>query len=167
MSGSIYNGYAITTSGVVELVGKDETLAPTNYAGSVEIPLDANGSASGEILGVTLIQREEGSGSLLSVDGDLIILNADPSIAANAVTLGAAAAIWQSIVGAIPIANSDWRPTSTEDANGQYVHKIQAIPFESARSLWATFFLASATTMNDAGGDDEILECILRYRRDE
>lgn len=163
MSGNIQQGYAIGHA-LVELVGIDEQLAASAYCGSVEIPIDVNGQASGEILSVALIARESGSGAVLASQGKLYLFDADPAIALGATALAADGAEHRTIVGVQAFATADW----VTDTNGAVAFKQVAWPFARRKSLWAAFFLnAAETTINSAAGDDEILELRLHWRRDQ
>ena len=161
MTSFIQQSRPILTTGVIELVGINELVADTNYSASVEIPIDVNGQASGEILSVLILAREVGSGAVLRSPGELLLFDSDPTIALNATAL--ASLDIQKIIGNETFAVADY---AVADDLGDHAWKAVAIAFSNTKSLWATFRLASATAINSAAGDDETLELIMRYRRD-
>jgi hypothetical protein len=164
MSGSIYQHKHILETPVIELVGVDEALGQDNYSASVEVPIEANLLASGEIMSITLIQTvvSPGTGSLLQPEGKLIIFGGEVTILADADALAVGGGDHRKVVGFQNFAAGNYLPGN----NGHVAFVETAIPFPAVKSLWLSFFLTSATGLNDGEDDDELLECILRYRRD-
>lgn len=164
MGGSIQQGYAIVNPGVITLLGANDQLAAEDYTASQEIALDANGPASGEVLSVSLIASESGAGSVLASQGTLYLFDSDPAITLQDAALAGAGAGHAKCIGYEDFVTADWKT----DASGGIACKTVAIPFGRARSLWAAFFLnAGETTINSAGGDDELLRLRLAIRRDQ
>jgi len=149
----------IQSSGVLELVGINERVDQYEYSQEVEQAFSR--TISGEILNVTLISTEDGSGAVLRPEGTLFGLNADPNVSVGATTLGAAN--FPKVVAQVEIDSSLW---STNDTGGAVASKAVAFAFESVSSLFWVFQLKSATSINDAAGDDEQLELVVRYREE-
>lgn len=158
--------FDVQASAVTELVGKDETLAQTNYSASVGIDVTtADAGISGEIVSVLIVLSEIGSGdATFVVTGDLFVFSSDPSISANASALSAAGADHKTMIGKITIATGDW---TTGDLNGGAAFVQVAVPFEQLKTLYFSFQSSFATSLNSAGGDDEILDLVIRYRQEK
>lgn len=101
----------IQSSGVLELVGVNEQVDQYEYSQEVEQAFSR--TISGEILNVTLISTEDGSGAVLRPEGTLFGLNADPNVSVGATTLGAAN--FPKVVAQVEIDSSLW---STNDTGG-------------------------------------------------
>jgi hypothetical protein len=154
----------IQETGIVELIGKDEQVDQNDFGGSAAVLLGPSGynkPISGEILHVTLYSRETGSGSVGTPDGQLLILDADPATAAGDTAITAAERL--TVIGAIPVENTDW----ISDANGASATIFtKPLAFHALHYLYFLWFHESATSFNDAEGDDEILEVNAWYRMD-
>ena len=150
---------AIIKKGPVELVGIDEQIDQNDLGGAVSVALSSEGH-SGEILNVTLVSTEDGSGAVQVPDCTLFVFNADPDIDPGDVAMAAASRLLE--VGQVTFATGDWK----SDANGASQTKAVALSFERVTALWFALLNASATGLNDAAGDDEQIELIFRYRRD-
>ena len=151
---------AINEGGVTELIGINEQVDQSDYSGSVGVAL--GGTYSGEILSVTLISTEDGSGAIQRPNGTLLILDADPSIASGATSL--TAANWPKVIGVMEVSAGDWTITDTSGAVNNV--KDQPVPFHALATLYFVWFHEAATSFNDAAGDDEQLEFNFWYRRD-
>jgi hypothetical protein len=149
----------ILEGGLTELIGINEQVDQDDYSGSVEVTLLHKGS--GEILSFAFYNTEDGSGAILSPEGWLYILDADPAIASGDTAMTAAERV--TVLGRVEVASGDWEA----DANGgmAYIYDTP-VPFHELSSLFFVFKLTSATSMNSAAGDDEQLEFNFWYRRD-
>lgn len=149
----------IQKGGLTELIGTDEQVDQNDYGGSVGVALAER--ASGEILSFTFYSRMTGSGSVQTPAGTLLILDADPAVSAGDTSI--AAAERQTVIGQVVVAAADWQA----DANGASACITGTpIPFHALETLYFVWFHEDATSYNDAGGDDEILEFNFWYRRD-
>lgn len=150
---------AIVEAGLTELIGADEQVDQNDLCGSVAITL--GGTYSGEILGALLVSRETGTGAVQTPDGILFFFDADPSISSGDTAMSAAAR--QKLIGQIAVTGTDF----DSDANGASVYLVSVpVAFHALAALYVAFRLTSATSYNDAAGDDEILEVNLWLRRD-
>jgi hypothetical protein len=157
--------YPILHIGVTELVGKDEQVDQNELGDAVEVDLSSDGEGqpiSGEILSAMFYATEEGSGSVQDSAGELLIFTADPGQAAGDDGSGISGAEWQTCIGRIKIAASDW---STEDNGGIAYVTDTPIPFHDLSSLFLVWYHTDATSLNDAAGDDEVLDVDLWYQR--
>lgn len=150
---------AIKKTSAIELVGADEQLAQNNYADAAEASLSLGNSTKGSGMILSALLISEG-GAILEPTGELLIFSADPGHSLNASAI--AAASLANLIGKVSVGASNW----VSDANGAHAWIETAVPFESASSLFLVFRLTSATSINSAGGDDETLKAVLRYRRD-
>lgn len=151
--------HPIVEAGITELIGVDEQVDQNDYGGSVAVALPY--SMSGEILGVLFVSTEDGSGSVQTPAGTLLILDADPAVTAGDTTL--TAADWVNVIGMIEVGASDWK----SDATGAACYKARTpVAFHELATLYLVWLHEDATSFNDAGGDDEQLECNLWIRRD-
>ncbi len=152
----------ILEGGLSELIGVDQQVSQDQYSDSVEFDLlgASEDQRSGEILAVSLYATEDDSGAIITEDGTLLFLDADPSISAGAASLGAA--VWLTVIGSVTVAAADW----VEDASGGLFHAAVAIPFHALSTLYAVYLHRGATQWNSAAGDDEQLELNFWYRRD-
>lgn len=136
----------------ITLAGDSDTVAQNEFTASVELTVSANAAIGGEILALYLVQHI-GSGAVLSdLYGDLVIFDADPSLSAGDTTLTTAQA--RMVIGRIAWANAEL----TTDTNTAQLGALTRVPFKPVGSLWFAFFSRGATSINSAGGDDELLE---------
>lgn len=150
---------AMLEGGLTELVGVDEEVNTDDYGASVEVSF--GGPLSGEILNLTFYSTEDGSGSVQTPTGTLLILDADPSVSAGDTAL--AAAEWPTVIGFVEVSSADW----ISDANGAAARiDNQPLSFHEVASLFFVWLHEDATDLNDAAGDDEQLEFNFWYRRD-
>lgn len=142
----------------VELVGKNEQIAQDQFSEPVAVPMNEQ-QHGGIIQSITLFQTVEGSGALLDADGVVLIFPSNPANSAGDTDLAAAA--WKTCLGAAPVASTDWVKGA---ANGEVAFlKDVNIPFPFAQNLYLVFQLISATAINSAAGDDEVLEAQISY----
>ena len=155
---------AILEAGLTALIGKDEQVDQNDYGASVAIDVSAPGSqpASGEILSFAFYSTEEGSGAVQTPDGYLILMDANPAVTAGDTAITAAEHV--TILGIVTVESADF---IVSDANGAtaYIYDTP-VPFHHLATLYAVWFHASATSYNDAAGDDERLRFNCWYRRD-
>lgn len=150
----------IRESGLLELVGKDETLEYGKYSKSVGFDLTP-GSSSGELLKVVLYAFTEGSGAVQTSAGRLLVFSADPEVSANAAALTVAARkMILADVGVI-VESVEW----STDANGGSVAISFEPPavFHSVSALYVVWEHWSTTALNDAEADDETLHVNIWY----
>lgn len=147
----------VVETGLLELVGKDEEIASGEVGGSVSFSLTANGqpnkNGTGEILNVTLIATQEGTGAIQDSAGYLLVFDADPNPTAGDTDL--AAAEWKTLIGIVTVEASDW----ITDANGgaAFIYDTP-IAFHDCETLYFVWLHNDATSLNDGAGDDEVLE---------
>jgi hypothetical protein len=152
--------YHIAEIEVTDLVGKNDQVDQNDYGASVAISLGTQ-PVSGEFLGFTFISSEEGSGSVQTPAGRLILLDADPAVTAGDTAITTAEHL--TVVGIVEVAAADWH----SDANGALAYVCTTpIAFHALSTLYAVWFHTDATSYNDAAGDDERLRFNAWYRRD-
>jgi len=154
--------YHITELGLTELVGADEQVDQNDYGASVALTLgDGVRPNSGEFLSFAFYTTETGTGAILTPQGTLLLLDADPAVAAGDTSITAAERV--TVLGHVKVLAGDWKG----DANGAsaYIYN-QPLPFHNLQTLYAVWFHEDATTINSAAGDDEILQFNAWYRRD-
>ena len=154
--------YQITETTLTELIGQDEQVDQNDYGGSVAVTLgDGVRPVSGEFLSFMLAAFEDGTGAVMTPAGTLLLLDADPAVAAGdtALTFG----VHVSVIGMVKVLAGDW----ISDANGAiaFIHDVP-VPFHNLQTIYAVWFHQDATSFNDAGGDDEYLAFNAWYRRD-
>ena len=156
--------YGIQHIGVTELVGKDEALTQNTLGAEVAITL-ANITGvpvSGEFLSFIFYATEEGSGAVQDSAGELLIFTSAPSITAGNDGSNVSAAEWQTCIGRIKVSASDW---TTED-NGAVAYICdKPVPFHDVSTLYLVWYHTDATSLNDAAGDDEVLDVDAWYLR--
>ena len=85
---------AILEAGVTALVGINQQVDQNDYGASVEIALGVSDvtdePVSGEILSFAFYSAEEGSGSVQTPAGKLLLLDADPAVSAGDTAITAA-----------------------------------------------------------------------------
>lgn len=154
--------YQIREIGIAELIGKDEQVDQNDYGGSVAVTLgDGNLPASGEFLAFSFHSTEEGTGSVQTPAGTLLLLDADPAVSAGDTALTAAE--HKTILGRVDVSAAAW----ISDANGAtaYIYN-NPIPFHFLNTIYVVWLHTDATSFNDGAGDDEVLEFNAWYRRD-
>jgi hypothetical protein len=157
---------AILETGVTALIGKDEQVDQNDYGASVAITLGTSDRTdepvSGELLAFAFFSTEEGSGAVQTPDGYLVLMDADPAVSAGDTAITSAEHL--TILGIVTVESGDF---VLSDANGAtaYIYDTP-IPFHDLATLYAVWFHSSATSYNDAAGDDERLRFNCWYRRD-
>lgn len=150
---------ALLEGGLTELIGTNEQVDQNEYGGSVAVALA--GTYSGEILNVTLYTTESGSGAVLTPAGTLFVFDADPTITNGDAAMTAAERV--TVIGQISVSAADWK----SDANGASVTVFdKPLSFHALGTLHFVWFHEDATSFNDAGGDDEVLQFNFHFRRD-
>jgi len=148
--------------GLTELVGVDEKVDQNDYSGSVDVDVSPGPQpASGTFLAFAFYQTEDSGGDILSVDGILYILDADPAVSSGDTAL--AATEWPTVLGTVAVAAADW---SADAAGGVAYITDTEVPFHAVSTLYFVFKLTSATSINSDAGDDEQLEFNAWYRRE-
>jgi hypothetical protein len=152
-------GSPLLEGGLTELVGVNEQVDEHDYGKSVAVAL--GGTYSGEILSFAFYATEDGTGAVQNSAGYLLILDADPAVAAGDTAL--AAAEWPTVLGRVKVQATDW----ITDANGGMAYLCnQPVAFHALSTLYFVWFHDDPTALNDAAGDDEQLELNFWYRRD-
>ena len=143
--------------GLTELIGVDEEVNTNDYSGSVGVALGIN--CSGEIPQFTFYTTEDGSGTVLTPSGILLILDADPAIAVGDTAMTASERV--TVIGQVWVGSGDW----ISDANGgSAVIQDQPIVFHALATLYFVWLHTDATDFNDAAGDNEQLELNFWFR---
>jgi hypothetical protein len=139
--------------GITELVGINEQVDTNDYSGSVAVTLP-HASCSGEILSFLFVASETSGGAILPSAGQLLIFDADPAVASGDTALAAAGAEHKTLIGIVNVAATDW----ITDANGgaAFVYD-QPVPFHELTTVYFAWMHKSATSINSAAGDDELL----------
>ena len=154
----------VKTSTVLELVGKDEEINTSDWGEEVAFTLRPE-DVSGEVLGINLVGRIDdatgGTGTIPVPAGKLFFFDADPGLAAGDTELGSG--VHDSVIGEVVVAASDWY----SDAKGAAAYFDNPIAFYTLKILYMAWFHTDATDINDATGDDEILEMAFRYRTED
>lgn len=149
---------ALLEGAVTELIGINEQVDQNEYAASVGVSL--GGTYSGEILQITLIATEDGTGAVIGQDGVLFFMDADPATTAGDTAL--AATEWPTVIAKIPVTGNDY----STDAGGGAVTITTPVAFHALSTIYVVYQHTGATSFNDAAGDDEQLEVNFWYRRD-
>jgi|GEM_PF-3125364 len=149
----------VCETGVLELVGADEEVNTDDYGGSVSADVSRGPQpSSGLIIAAIFIATETGTGAVQDSAGKLLIFDADPNPTAGDTALTAAE--HKTKIAEIEVAALDWET----DANGghAYLNQLQ-IPYHAVSTLYFVWFHTDSTDLNDAAGDDEVLEVNLWY----
>jgi len=155
-----YSAYEVLESGVYELIGPNDRVDQNEYSTFDTIPFSA--FMSGEILSILLVTGEVGTGAILTPRGTLYVFDASPGTAAGDAAISNA--VRRTLLGQVEVLETDWE----SDASGASAYITCApIPFHSLDRIYVAWFHESATSFNDAAGDDESLYFNLWYRRDE
>jgi len=150
----------VLESAVYQLIDADATEVSTNdLSATVDITL-ATEATSGEIQSVLLVASETGSGAVRANAGVLFFFDADPNTTSGDTAFSIAER--KTIIGQVALASGDW----DSDASGASVLKIVAIPFHGVATVYAVF-RNTGTAFNDSAADDEELDLLIRYRRDD
>jgi hypothetical protein len=154
--------YQITETGSQSLIGTDNQIDQYDYGEAATITLgDGVRPVSGEFLSFMFYSGESGSGAVQTPSGVLLLFDAPPVITAGDTAITLAARI--SIIGQVPVSASNW----ISDANGASQCVLdKPVPFHNLKKIYAAWYHTDATSLNDAGGDDEYLAFNAWYRRD-
>ena len=148
--------------GIATLIGADDDVGVNEFSATTDLDLGQTYGATqvrpvaGEIQSILLVSS---GGAIQEPTGWIFFMDADPATAAGDVSL--ALVDRQAIIGQVEILAADW----DSDANGASAYKPVALPFHDVRYLY-TVFRNEGAAINDAGGDDEIIQINLWYRRD-
>ena len=146
---------------LTELIDKDDQVDQNDFSASNALTVNIDDlPMSGELLSLVLVTTELGSGAIMTPVGTLVLLDADPAVAAGDTAMTAAE--WKTAIGFVEIAAADW----ISDANGGLVFKQIAVPFHELATIYAVWLHADATSINSAAGDDEEMHINVWYRRD-
>jgi hypothetical protein len=154
--------YQIAELGSQSLVNINNQVDQYDYGAAVGITLgDGVRPVSGELLSFMFYSSESGSGAVQTPAGVLLLFDAAPDIAAGDTSISLAART--SILGQVPVSASNW----ISDANGASQCILdKPIPFHNLKMIYAAWYHTDATSLNDAGGDDEYMAFNAWYRRD-
>ena len=138
---------AIREGGLLELVDKDDEVNTDDYGESTSFDLPGDQPSSGEIIAFAFYATETGTGAVQDSAGELLILDADPAVSAGDTAITAAE--WQTVIGRVSVAATDW----TTDANGgvAYIYD-QPVPFHDVSTLYFVWLHTDATDLNDGAG---------------
>lgn len=149
----------IRETGVLELVGADEEVNTDDYGGSVSADVSTGSQpSSGLIIAAMFVATEEGTGDVQDSAGRLLIFDADPNPTVGDTAL--VAAEHKTKIGEIEVAAADWQ---TDTGGGHVYYADLQIPYHAVSTLYFVWFHEDATDLNDAAGDDEVLEVNLWY----
>ncbi len=140
-------------TGVLELIGTDEVVDQNEFGAAVSYSVTGAKARSGIITAFTFISTEEGTGAILLPAGQLLIFDADPGHNAGDDGSGISADEWKTLIAAVDISSGEW----TAEDNGAFLNRrdFEAIQFHEVKTLYFVWRHRSATSFNDAAGDDE------------
>ena len=154
-------------TGLYTVIGADDVEVSANdFSATADVLVGATyGDAaarlvSGEIQGILLVASETGAGAVPDEPGWVYFFDIDPNTTSGDTALGLVDR--QAIIGQVEFVAADW----DADANGATAYKSVAIPFHAIATLYVVFRNTGAA-INNAAGDDEILQINLWYRRDD
>lgn len=151
----------IFSTGLSSLIGPDDTVAQNTLSKSLQEYVTQPGStSSGEILNIRLLSS---GGDVLTPDGTLLILSADPEIAATAST-GLTLAEWESVLATVDVAAADWK--TDPDGLAAFFSAEVGIAFQPLEALFFVWLHESATSFNSDAADNESLKVEARIRKD-
>ena len=160
LTGPIYPPAETT---LLELVGTNEQVDQGDFGASVSFNLPGNEPAAGVLTGFTFISSEEGSGSIQTLSGHLLIFDADPGHSAGDVGTGISTAEWQTLIAVVTVETVDW---TTETTAAYYnARDFEPIRFHAVNTLYFVWRHTGDTSYNDAAGDDEVLDVNVWYQR--
>ncbi len=147
--------YPPTETGVLELIGTDERVDQNEFGAAVSYTVPGTTASSGYMLMFTLVASEEGTGAIPHPAGQLLVFDADPGHSAGDDGSGITAAEWETLIAVVAVADGDW----TAEDNAAFCNKrdFEPIPFHEAPILYFVWRHTDATSLNDAAGDDEVL----------
>jgi|TARA_Y100000310_G_C20673169_1_gene811407 hypothetical protein len=150
-----------------ELVGINEAQVDQHELGSTKTLSVADVQVSGEIIGVTLISSEDGTGAILKQAADIIISRSGVGFSAGDGIFTIAAA--NASDGFISVLAGDWMASMNGTDTAGMAHVVTAFPFrtDSSGNLYATFVNRGAVPINSDAGDDEQVEANFFIRLDD
>lgn len=148
--------FGMIDSGWLSLVGADQQVDQNKYGASVEFSFGAE--VSGYLSLQALVSAKEGTGAVQKPRGVVLVFDSDPSIAANDAALSIAT--HEKELGQWTCESSDW-VNSDANAAGATPYLKDAIRIDGLSSVWIAWQHLSATSYNDAAGDDETLQARL------
>lgn len=153
---------AVIETGITQIIGiNDAAMTQDEYSSTADLGL--GGTYSGEILGFILSSLESGTGAVQEGMGTIYFFDADPNTTSGDVSLAAAGAEHNTVIGIVKIAAADW----DSDASGAVCHKTVAIPFHALATIYCVYRTTdSAALWNSAAADDERLNINMWFRRD-
>ena len=149
--------------GIAQLIGINEAVGVNQFSATTDLDLGQTYGdttvrpVAGEVQSILLVSSA--TGAPLEPTGWVFFFDADPNTATGDVAISAAER--RTIIGQVEIAAADW----DSDATGASAYKALAVPFHDIRYLY-TVFRNEGAAINDAGGDDELIQINLWYRRD-
>lgn len=146
--------------GLTEIVGVDEQVAQNEFAGSFSVDLPGKNPISGEFLSWAIYST---GGDELAIDANLFLLDADPAVAVGDTAMTVAE--WKTVLAEVPIVNSAFAGSSAAAGNFWYTDD-ERVPFHALKTLYFALLLTSATTINSAGGDNELIQLNAWYRQE-
>lgn len=147
--------------GLTQLIDKDDQVDQNDFSASIALAVNIdNLPMSGELLSLVLVTTETGSGAIMKPAGTLVLLDANPAVAAGDTAMTAAE--WKTAIGTVDVEAADW----ISDANGGLLFKQVAVPFHELTTIYAVWLHTDATSINSAAGDDEYMHVNVWYRRD-
>lgn len=146
--------------GLTELIGVDEKVDQNDFSGSVSVDLPGKNPVSGEFLSWMLVST---GGDELAIDGNLLIFDADPSVDPGDTDL--TVAVWKTLVGQVPIVASAFLTDGTPTGQAWYSSSV-TLPFHALKTLYFVLKLTSATSVNSAAGDNELIQFNAWWRRE-
>jgi len=152
----VYNAQ-IVEIGPTELIGINEQVNTSEYSASVSVSVTRT---AGDIVRVCLYATQDDSGAIITENGTLLMLNADPSTSAGDTTITAAEHITN--IATFSLGGSDYQSDANGAKNCQFTNEI----FPATTSLIFVYFHEGATQWNSGATDDEQLELIFWYRRE-
>ena len=151
--------------GPTQIIGVDEQVDASDYSATADLQVSnpSTSVASGEILAISLVSYEAGSGAVQTPAGDIYLFDTDPDTTAGDTALTAAGAEHLTLIAVVNVTSREW----FSDSVGGFCYKSVALPFHGVGKVYAVFRpSAGATSINDGGGDEERFDIQFWYRRD-
>ena len=151
--------------GITQLIGINEAVGVNQFSATADLDLTRTVGAlspavPGEIQSLLLVSSETGTGAVQEPTGWVFFFDADPNTTTGDAAITAAERA--TIIGQVEILAADW----DSDATGASAYKAIAIPFHAVDTLFVVFRNEGAA-INDAAGDDELIQINVWYRRDD
>lgn len=149
----------VHASDLQTLIHSDDQVDQNDYGDACYLQL----WGSGEMLGFHFLTLTEGEGAVIEPAGKLLIFKDAVTVTAGDTAITVAERV--ELIGMVQVNADDWQA----DANGasQYICCTPiAFPRADNYYIYFVFFLESAASFNDAGGDDEVMYFRVFYRLD-